>query len=126
MTEQLNVGRLLGYLGMLVLGALVGLAGSLVQAGWFPGGLLLALLAVAGVTYGGVTATGTRVGGAVAGAGWLLAVLLTLGSRPEGDFLFPAGLTTYVFLLGGMVLAVMCATLAGVPQPGNGSSRLGK
>ncbi|MEV5505881.1 DUF6113 family protein [Streptomyces orinoci] len=125
MTERLNFGRLLGYAGLLVLGALVGLAGSLVQAGWFPGGLLLALLAVAGVTYGGVTATGTRTGGAVAGAGWLLAVVLALGNRPEGDFLFPAGLTTYVFLLGGMVLAVMCATLAGLPQPRGGAGRLG-
>ncbi|MYS45155.1 hypothetical protein GTW59_23355, partial [Streptomyces sp. SID89] len=51
-------------------------------------------------------------GGAVAGAaGWLIAVMLLTASRPEGDFLFAAGGGSYLFLLGGMALAVICATL---------------
>jgi len=32
-------------------------------------------------------------------------------SRPEGDFLFTAGMSPYVYLLGGMAAGVICATL---------------
>ncbi|MBT2386927.1 DUF6113 family protein [Streptomyces sp. ISL-11] len=124
--EPLTASRLGAYAGLTVLGALVGAAGALVQGGWFPGGLLLALLGVAGVCYGGVTATGTRIGGAAPGVGWVVAVLLMTASRAEGDFLFAAGLGSYAFLLGGMVVAVMCATLPKLPQPDGSSVRLGK
>ncbi|MGW1071326.1 DUF6113 family protein [Streptomyces sp. NPDC002537] len=126
MAAPLNVGRMCGYLGLAVLGALAGVAGALVQGGWFPGGLLLALLGIAGLCYGGVTLTRARAGGIAPGAGWLVAVLLLTTSRPEGDFLFGAGLGSYVFLLGGMAVAVMCATLPKPPQPSGPSVRLGK
>lgn len=121
-----SFGRLTAYVLLAVLGFVVGVAGSLVQGGWFPGGLLLALLGIGGVCYGGLTATGTRIGGAAAGAGWLVAVLMLSSTRPEGDFLFGAGIGSYVFLLGGMIVAVMCATLPRLPQPGGPAARLGK
>nr|WP_203633907.1 DUF6113 family protein [Streptomyces sp. SID10815] len=106
-----SAGRAAAYLGLFVLGAVVGLAGALLQAAWFPGGLLLALAGSAGLFLGGARAVGGR-GGAVAGAaGWLIAVMLLTASRPEGDFLFAAGGGSYLFLLGGMALAVICATL---------------
>ncbi|MFC5718853.1 DUF6113 family protein [Streptomyces gamaensis] len=126
MTTPLSAARLAGYLGLVVLGALVGVAGSLVQGGWFPGGLALALLAVAGVCCGGLFATGTRFGGAAPAAGWTVTVLLLTESRPEGDFLFGNGLGSYAFLLGGIALAVMCATVPRPPQPGGPPARLGK
>ena len=44
-----SAGRALVYLGLFLLGAVVGAAGSLVQSGWFPGGLLLALAGEAGL-----------------------------------------------------------------------------
>ncbi|KOG91082.1 membrane protein [Streptomyces varsoviensis] len=122
----MTAGRAVGYLGLLVLGALVGIAGALVQAAWFPGGLLLALLGLAALCYGGVKATGSRIGGAAPGAGWLIIVLLLTATRPEGDFVFGAGLGTYVFLLGGMFAAVMCATLPKAAQPDRSPARLGK
>ncbi|MFI2644621.1 DUF6113 family protein [Streptomyces sp. NPDC018610] len=104
-------GRIAAYLGLFVLGALVGVAGALLQAAWFPGGLLLALAGSAGLFLGGARAARSR-GGAVAGAaGWLIAVMLLTASRPEGDFLFAAGGGSYVFLLGGMAVAVICATV---------------
>ncbi|GAA3046724.1 hypothetical protein GCM10020000_28480 [Streptomyces olivoverticillatus] len=53
-------GRLAGYLGLAVLGFLAGTAGALVQGGWFPGGLLLALLGIAGLCWGGVTLMRSR------------------------------------------------------------------
>ncbi|MBB4891497.1 hypothetical protein FHS39_000497 [Streptomyces olivoverticillatus] len=119
-------GRLAGYLGLAVLGFLAGTAGALVQGGWFPGGLLLALLGIAGLCWGGVTLMRSRAGGAAPGAGWLASVLVLAASRPEGDFLFGAGIGSYVFLLGGMVVAVICATVAKVPQPDGATARLGK
>ncbi|MGV9290260.1 DUF6113 family protein [Streptomyces sp. NPDC003719] len=119
-------GRAAGYLGLLVLGALTGVAGALVQGAWFPGGLLLALAAEAGLCLGAGRALGRR-GGAVAPAvGWALAVVLLTTSRPEGDFVFAAGSGSYLFLLGGIAVAVMCATLAPVRQPDGGGARLGK
>ncbi|MFI1253994.1 DUF6113 family protein [Streptomyces netropsis] len=126
LTPQLGFGRIAAFAGLAVLGALVGIAGSLVQGGWFPGGLLLALLGIAALCYGGVTATGSRSGGVAPGVGWLIAVLMLTASRPEGDFLFGAGLGSYAFLLGGMIVAVICATVPKLSQPGGPSVRLGK
>ncbi|MFF9406878.1 DUF6113 family protein [Streptomyces anandii] len=119
-------GRAAAYLGLFLLGAVVGVAGALMQAAWFPGGLLLALAGAAGVFLGGARAARSR-GGAVAGAaGWMVVVVLLTASRPEGDFLFAAGGGSYLFLLGGMALAVICATLGSGRQPDGRGVRLGK
>lgn len=119
-------GRALVYVGLFALGAVVGAAGSLVQAGWFPGGLLLALAGEAGLCLGGARAVGSRGGAVAPAAGWMLAVILLTASRPEGDFLFGAGTGSYLFLLGGMATAVICATLGLGRQPGGDAVRLGK
>jgi hypothetical protein len=121
-----SAGRLAAYALLAVLGVLVGAAGALLQAAWFPGGLLLALLGIAGLCYGGTKAIGTRIGAAAPAAGWLIAVLLLTTTRPEGDFLFGTGVGTYIFLLGGMMVAVMCATLPHLPPPGVQAARVGK
>ncbi|MEV5881722.1 DUF6113 family protein [Streptomyces sp. NPDC052020] len=121
-----SAGRAALYLGLLVCGAVVGAAGALVQTAWFPGGLLLALAGEAGLCLGAARAVGAR-GAAVASAvGWAIAVILLTASRPEGDFLFAAGGGSYLFLLGGIALAVICATLAPVRQPDGDAARLGK
>ncbi|MFE6284717.1 DUF6113 family protein [Streptomyces sp. NPDC057877] len=109
--------RIVVYLGLFLLGAVVGGAGALVQAGWFPGGLLLALAGAAGLFLGGARALGGRGGAIAPAAGWMVAAVLLTASRPEGDFLFAAGAGSYLFLLGGMGVAVMCATLATGRQP---------
>ena len=119
-------GRAVLYLGLFVLGAVVGAAGALVQAAWFPGGLLLALGGAAGLFLGGARAVGGRAGAVAPAAGWMVAVILLTASRPEGDFLFAAGAGSYLFLLGGMAVAVMCATLAQTRQPDGPAVRLGK
>lgn len=126
LAQPLNVVRLAAYAGLFVLGAVVGVAGALVQQGWSFGGLLLALLGSAGAFYGGSRATGTRGGAIAPAAGWLVAVMLLTATRPEGDFVFGAGVGSYAFLLGGMGVAVMCATLGQSPQPGVSDARLGK
>ncbi|MET9254215.1 DUF6113 family protein [Streptomyces sp. NPDC003717] len=118
------LGRSLLYLVLFLLGAVVGVAGALVQPGWFPGGLLLALAAEAGLCLGAGRATGRRAGAVAPAAGWALLVVLLTTSRPEGDFVFAAGSGSYLFLLGGITVAVICATLAPVRQPDGGGTRL--
>ncbi|MFJ4684527.1 DUF6113 family protein [Streptomyces sp. NPDC091377] len=119
-------GRIAVHLGLFVLGLVVGIAGALVEAGLFPGGLLLALAGAAGAFLGGARLTGGRGGAVAPAAGWMLSVVLLTTSRPEGDFVFAAGAGSYLFLLGGMAVAVICATLGLGRQPGGPSVRLGK
>ncbi|MFF3372724.1 DUF6113 family protein [Streptomyces sp. NPDC002680] len=121
-----SLGRSVAYLALFVLGAVVGAAGGLVQAAWFPGGLLLALGGAAGLFLGGARAVGSRAGAVAPAAGWMVSVILLTASRPEGDFLFAAGVGSYLFLLGGMAVAVMCATLGQGRQPDGSAVRLGK
>ncbi|MFJ6083743.1 DUF6113 family protein [Streptomyces sp. NPDC092369] len=124
--QRPSLGRALLYAGLFVLGAVVGGAGALVQSGWFPGGLLLALVGEAGLCLGGGWAIGGRGGAIAPAAGWMVSVILLTASRPEGDFLFAAGGGSYLFLLGGMAVAVICATLGQGRQPGARDVRLGK
>ncbi|MER6959647.1 MULTISPECIES: DUF6113 family protein [unclassified Streptomyces] len=119
-------GRAVAYVGLLLLGAVTGLAGALVQAGWFPGGLLLALAGAAGLFIGGARALDSRGGAVAPAAGWMISVILSTAGRPEGDFLFGAGGGSYLFLLGGMALAVICATIGLGRQPVGDDVRLGK
>ncbi|MFF3851310.1 DUF6113 family protein [Streptomyces sp. NPDC002328] len=121
-----SAGRIAALLGLFVLGALTGLAGALVQAGWFPGGLLLALAGAVGLFLGGARLLGGRSGAVAPAAGWMITVVLLTSGRPEGDFLFAAGSGSYLFLLGGMALAVICATLVPGRQPVGDDARLGK
>lgn len=108
--------RVLVYLLLLVCGVLAALAGALVQDGLFPGGLLLALAGAVGLFWGGAKLCRTRLGAVAPGAGWVLTVLWLTAPRPEGDFVFGAGIGSYVFLVGGMLALVMCATIA-LPAP---------
>jgi hypothetical protein len=117
--------RIVAYVVLAVLGVTVGVAGGLLQDAWFPGGLLLALAGSAALFYGGTLLTGTRLGAAVPAAVWLLTVMLLSSARPEGDFLFANGIGPYVYLLGGAMAGVICATLPQVRPPGPGSARIG-
>jgi hypothetical protein len=103
-----------------------GIAGSLVQGAWFPGGLVLALLAAVGLFYGSLRATETQLGVVAPAVGWLAAVVVLSIGRPEGDGAFSAGIGPLVYMLGGMAVAVMCATMSRPAQPGGGPGRLGK
>ncbi|MDJ0465408.1 DUF6113 family protein [Streptomyces sp. H27-C3] len=118
--------RLAAYALIAVLGAVVGAAGVLVHAGWFPGGLLLALLASTALFCGAMQAMGTKAGAGTAAAGWIVSIVLLSLSRPEGDLLIGGSSVSYFYMLGGMALAVMCATMLDLPQPGRRATRLGK
>ncbi|MGW2282227.1 DUF6113 family protein [Streptomyces sp. NPDC001770] len=124
----LNPRRIGGYLALAVVGALAGLAGVLVQGAWFPGGLLLALAGAAGVFYGGRVLVRTQLGAFAPAAGWLAAVVVALNGRPEGDYFFGGGdeIDLALFVLGGMVVAVICATLSKGPVSANDQERSGR
>ncbi|MGW3622825.1 DUF6113 family protein [Streptomyces sp. NPDC000880] len=126
LSQSPKPGRIAAYLGLAVLGALVGLVGSLVQGAWFPGGLVLALFAAAGLFYGSRRAIETQLGVVAPAVGWLAAIVLLSIGRPEGDGAFSAGIGPLVYMLGGMAVAVMCATMPRPVQPGGGPGRLGK
>jgi hypothetical protein len=126
LTQSPKPGRIAAYLGLAVLGVVVGIAGALVQGAWLPGGLLLALLATAALFYGSLQATGTQLGVVAPAVGWLMAIVLLSIGRPEGDGAFAAGVGPLVFMLGGVTLAVICATMTRPSQPGGGPGRLGK
>ncbi|MET3983115.1 DUF6113 family protein [Streptomyces sp. PvR034] len=119
MTTTWTPARIVALLGLLVLGALAGAAGWLVVDLWFPGGLVLALLALLGLFLAGRLVIGNGIGVGVPVIGWFLAYVLLGAPRPEGDFLLSStGIGMYAYLLGGIVIAVMCATLRGpVEQP---------
>ncbi|MCX3061006.1 DUF6113 family protein [Streptomyces beihaiensis] len=122
----LTPGRVATVLVLVALGAVVGAAGTLVQAGWFPGGLLLALAGAAGLFLGGALLTRGRSGAVASAVGWFVTVILLTAGRPEGDFMFGAGAGSYLYILGGMIVAVMCATLGFAGQPPASAARLGK
>lgn len=121
----LNPARIPLHVGLAVLGAVVGIAGTLVQAALFPGGLLLALAASAGLFYGGRVLTGTQLGALAPAVGWFIAVLVLLGGRPEGDYVFGQELGLALFMLGGTAVAVMCATMSRLPYPAGDTGRTG-
>ncbi|MFR9674347.1 DUF6113 family protein [Streptomyces sp. TR06-5] len=118
-------GRFALYAALFLLGALVGVAGALVRAGWFPGGLMLALAGAAGAFGGGAKLARAKAGALAPAAGWLVAVMLLTASRPEGDFLFDAGFSAYAYLFGGMLVALLCATISLPAPPVRAMSRNG-
>ncbi len=115
-----------GYLLLAVFGVAVAAAGALVQNGWAPGGLLLALAGSAALFYGGGTLTRHRLGAAVPTVFWFVTVVYLTVSRPEGDFLFAAGIGPYIYLLGGMAAGVICATLPRYGSTTAPGARLGR
>ncbi|MFC8627061.1 DUF6113 family protein [Streptomyces anulatus] len=120
-----NPARIAAYSGFAVLGVLVAIAGTLVQAAWFSGGLIIALAASAGLFYGGRILTRTQIGALAPAAGWFITVFLLLSGRPEGDYVFGDELGLVLFMLGGTAAAVMCATTSKVPQSAIHSGRSG-
>ncbi|MFJ9976753.1 DUF6113 family protein [Streptomyces cyaneofuscatus] len=124
-TARPNPARIAAYFGLAVLGALVALAGTLVQAAWFPGGLIIALAGSAGLFYGGRILTGTQIGALAPAVGWFITMFLLLSGRPEGDYVFGDELGLVLFMLGGTAVAVMCATTSKVPQSATRNGRSG-
>nr|WP_237419393.1 DUF6113 family protein [Kitasatospora sp. SID7827] len=116
--------RIAVYAVLFLLGAAVSVCGAFVQTLWGGFGVVLALAGTAGLFYGGLRATGTKLGAGCALGGWFLVLAVLLAPRPEGDLVLSATPSAYLYLFGGAVLGVVCATLPtrsgflfGVPAP---------
>lgn len=110
-----RTARRLTCAALAVLGVPVAVAGAVVQGGWFPGGLLLALAGTAALFYGGTRLTGNRSGAGAPASAWVVTVMALTMSRAEGDAIFPVGVGPYLYLMLGTLSGVICATLPGRP-----------
>jgi Family of unknown function (DUF6113) len=133
-----RIGRVAAYVVLFLLGAVVGAAGSFVQAVTLsagpvdlPVGLVVALAGCAGLFVAGVVVMRGRPGAVVPAVAWLLVVLLLSVKRPEGDVVLSNGGTAYGYLLIGTMLAAVIAMAAGArlrpaespARPGCGTDR---
>ncbi|MFJ5883914.1 DUF6113 family protein [Kitasatospora cineracea] len=116
--------RVAVYALLFLLGAAVSVCGAFVQTLWGGFGVVPALAGCAGLFYGGLRATGTKLGAGCALGGWFLVLAVLLAPRPEGDLVLSATPSAYLYLFGGALLGVVCATLPtrsgflfGVPAP---------
>jgi hypothetical protein len=117
-----------------LLGALVGAAGSFVQAAsldvgpmQLPYGVLLALGASAATVVAAGRATARRTGALLTAVAWIVAVLSTMVPRAEGDLVLAARWPAYLWVYGGMVVVGLSAVLAPVrPTVGRGPDSEGE
>ncbi len=107
--------RVLGYVGIVVMGAVAGLLGSFQQSNelfvrgvGLPLGLLLGLALTVMVLITAGLGTRSRSGAGLALAGWVLAVVAMSSQRPEGDLVVAATPLGLVWLFGGTVAGGAC------------------
>lgn len=98
----------LGYVVTLLLGALVGLVGTVAHRQWLPWVLVLCLLAVLAAAV--MVRAWVGGGGLVAyGLGWLALVQVAATAGPGGDVLLPGDAWSYVWMGGGMLMIGVAA-----------------
>ncbi|GAA2603664.1 DUF6113 family protein [Actinomadura fulvescens] len=114
-------GAAYGALGLL--GALFAVVGSFLQD-WTIGSVPVAAILLVVLNFGFVRlagwAMGGRMGAVVPTLTWAVVVFLMSQQRPEGDLVIPGSLAGYVFLIGGLMAAVIAISM--VPsrrQPGD-------
>jgi hypothetical protein len=106
------------YLGLTLLGAVVGVAGAFVHdlrapvaSLNLPAGLVLALVTGAALTVAGGLVTRTRVGAGLVAGPWVLTALPFAAERPEGDLVISGTPVGYGYLFGAALLAAITVTL---------------
>lgn len=121
-----NPRRIPLYAGLAVLGAAVGLSRHPRPGGPVPGRVAARARSVGGTVPrrpGADPDTARRAG--LAAVGWFIAVIVLLGGRPEGDYVFGEEIGLALFMLGGMAVAVICATMSRLPYSANDTGRSG-
>ncbi|WP_329094628.1 DUF6113 family protein [Actinomadura citrea] len=116
------------YAALGVLGGVFGVFGSFAQD-WSLGAVpLVALVLVAlvfAMAWASGKAMGGRLGALIPALVWGVVVFILQMRRPEGDLVVPATLPGYVFVIGGMVAAVIGIMLVPPARP-PGEWMLGK
>lgn len=97
-----------------LLGAVLGLVGSVVASGrttvgsvLVPWGVALMLVVLPVVVRGCIWQAGTRAAGMAIAGGWLLATAAVLTFSPGGDVLLPDLTRSWVYVVGGAVLMLV-------------------
>ncbi|WP_131741904.1 DUF6113 family protein [Actinomadura roseirufa] len=107
------------YAALGLLGGVFGLVGSYAQ-GWTAGDVPVAAVVLVPLVFAMVRlagwGTGGRIGATVPAVVWGVVVFVMSMRRPEGDLVVPATLSGYVYIIGGMVAAVL--GVARVPSAG--------
>lgn len=122
--------RLAAYAGLFLAGVAVGVIGAFVQANRLlvgtvavPWGTVLVLVTLVLGVRGASWLVGSRVGGAAAYAGWLVATVLLAVSSPSGDLAISDGGRQLAYLLVGVVLGAAASSFPLVerrPRPATG------
>lgn len=115
--------RVLAYLGCLLAGLAIGVAGAFLQAMRFlvggvtiPWGLVLALVALIVLVRAGIELTQSRWGGWIVLLVWIAATVAFAAELPSGDLVISAGGRQMVYLFGGVVLGAAAATVPPVDR----------
>ena len=118
--------RLLLHAVAALAGAVAGLLGSLVhpaRLASLPAGLVCGLALSAAVFAGSGLAVRRRTGAGAAVLGWTVPVLVLSTPRPEGDLVVTGSAVGYAWLVGGLVLAGLCAAPTYRPPSADGPDR---
>jgi hypothetical protein len=125
--------RVLAYLGCLLVGLAIGIAGAFLQGSRFlvggvtlPWGLVVALVALLVLVRAGIEITRSRWGGWIVLLAWIAATVAFAAELPSGDLVISAGGRQMAHLLGGVIIGAAAATVPpidrlrrpeGVPPP---------
>ena len=108
------------YAALGVLGGVFGVVGSFVQD-WTVGPVPLAALVLVALVFAMAWLSGKgmggRLGATVPAVVWGVVVFVLSMRRPEGDLVVPATTAGYVFIIGGMVAAVIGIMLVPPARP---------
>jgi hypothetical protein len=115
------IGRILGAVGLVVLGYVIGSAGAFVQAArWIvdtpwgtwtiPWGVAFVLVVLLLAVRAGTWLIRTRWGSWAVLLGWLAATIALATESPSGDLALSGGGRQMAYLLGGVVLGSAAAT----------------
>jgi hypothetical protein len=108
------------YAALGILGGVFGVVGSFAQ-GWSLGGVPVAAIALVALVFAMAWLSGRgmggRLGATIPAVVWGVVVFVLSMRRPEGDLVVPATLAGYVFIIGGMVAAVIGVMLVPPARP---------
>lgn len=110
--------RILAYLGCLLAGLVIGIAGAFLQGArvllvgaTIPWGLVLALVALLVLVRAGIEVTRSRWGGWIVLLVWIATTVAFAAELPSGDLVISAGGRQMAYLLGGVIVGAAAATV---------------
>lgn len=113
--------RTLQFVGVFLVGLLVGVIGAFVQANRFivpvpwgllviPWGMVFVVLVLVVSIRGATWLVESRWGGSLLFSGWIVSTIVMAAESPSGDVALSGGGRQWVYLLGGVILGAAAAT----------------